>query len=214
MTAALLDVVASELERRDVCATTDQVSALVQYLELLDRWARRINLTGQPRADWIAGRLLPDALVLVHELDPHPQNGAGTGPLAVMDVGSGNGVIGLVLALLRPAHDVLLVEPSQKRCTFLRTMVHRLHLSRVTIAEQRLETLQSPPRDLALSRATWAPETWLAHARSLVHPGCGQIGAFLGGQAPPLVPDLALERTIPYALNDGTERQLVLYRRR
>lgn len=205
MTALIQHAVASELRRYQLSVEPQLLLQLAGYLELLERWGHRMNLTGRPQAQVVARRLLPDALVLTQTLPAEPQ--------AVVDVGSGNGIIGLVLGLLRPGHRMLLVEPSQRRCSFLRTAIHQLQLSQVTIAESRLEQLQLSPMDVALSRATWPTGAWLDRGAGLVREE-GLVVAFLtGAAAPPQHPELGLERTVPYLLADGTTRQLVLYRR-
>jgi len=87
-----------------------RLRGLSSYLDLLASWDRRVNLTGArtaaARVDLLVARVLPLAGL------PEP----GT----LIDVGSGNGSPGLVLALLRPDLDVTLLEPRARRWAFLR----------------------------------------------------------------------------------------------
>jgi 16S rRNA (guanine527-N7)-methyltransferase len=85
-------------------------TALERYLDLLAAWSRRVNLTG---ARTPAERV---ALLVAGVLPAVPLLGPGR----LVDVGSGNGSPGLVLAVLRPELPVVLLEPRQRRWAFLR----------------------------------------------------------------------------------------------
>jgi 16S rRNA (guanine527-N7)-methyltransferase len=111
-------------------------------------------------------------------------------------VGSGGGLPALPLALLRPDLVIRLCEPIAKKAAFLRTAIRELKLAdRVALEARRAEELTEEvagnvPRelfDVATSRATFAPETWLALGRRLVRPG-GRVfvltvpGTAIGGE--------------------------------
>jgi 16S rRNA (guanine527-N7)-methyltransferase len=83
---------------------------LSRYLDLLAAWSARVNLTGARTPAERVGLLVTPVL---------PAAGL-PGPGRLIDVGSGNGSPGLVLALLRPDLAVTLLEPRQKRWAFLR----------------------------------------------------------------------------------------------
>ena len=106
----------------------------------------------------------------------------------MVDVGSGGGLPALPLALLRPGLVIRLCEPIAKKAAFLRTAIRELKLAdRVSLEARRGEELAdelvavpagpgaaaAPERlfDVATSRATFAPEAWLALGRRLVRPG-------------------------------------------
>ena len=202
MSTELHNVVADELARAGLVASPEPLCA---YLALLERWGRRINLTGRPDAVHIARRLLPDALMLAANLAPEART--------VVDVGSGSGIVGLPLTLVRRSLVTLLVEPSGRRCSFLRTAAHALDVDQLTIAEAHLEELELLPRDLAASRATWPPAQWLERALPLVRPG-GEALCFLGEQDAPAPPaGFLTPRLVRYRLVDGTPRQLAFYGR-
>lgn len=86
------------------------VAALARYLDLLAAWSRSVNLTGAHTPMERVARLVGDVLPAV----PLPEAGR------LLDVGSGNGSPGLVLAVLRPDLDVTLLEPRLRRWAFLR----------------------------------------------------------------------------------------------
>ena len=157
-----------------------QVESLIQYAELLIRWNLRINLTGARSVATVVADHYPDAYALARRLD-HPAR--------LVDVGSGGGLPALPLALLRPGLVIRLCEPIAKKAAFLRTAIRELKLAdRVSLEARRGEELADELAasaagpvaagasalgrfDVATSRATFAPATWLALGRRLVRPG-------------------------------------------
>lgn len=204
MALSTQDLVASELDRANLRVEPEQTDQLVQYLELLHRWGRRVNLTGNPEPSTVAQRLLPDTMVLAANFPK--------GADSIVDVGAGSGVVGLVLPLLRPGLQVLMVEPNGRRCSFLRTVVHQLQLPQVTVLEGRLEDTRLLSRDVACSRATWSPQVWLERAAPLI-PEHGTVVTFVVREADlPRADRLTVVKQVAYALSDGTPRLLAFYR--
>jgi len=162
-----------------------QTAGLLQFAELLIRWNRSINLTGAKSIGAVVAEHYPDAYALAKRL---------ADPARLVDVGSGGGLPALPLALLRPGLVIRLCEPIAKKAAFLRTAIRELELAdRVTLEARRGEELAdewalngatkeatkgaadadaAPQRfDVATSRATFAPNAWLALGRRLVRPG-------------------------------------------
>ena len=148
----------------------EQGQKLVQFADLLIRWNQSINLTGAKSVATVVAEHYPDAFALAKHLD---------GDARLVDVGSGGGLPALPLALLRPRLVIRLCEPIAKKAAFLRTAIRELNLSdRVSLDTRRGEELAdeladraSERFDVATSRATFAPELWVALGRRLVRPG-------------------------------------------
>jgi 16S rRNA G527 N7-methylase RsmG len=87
-----------------------EVEALDRYLGLVADWGQRVNLTAARSPQERVAVLVGPAL----DLRPHLLAGG------LLDVGSGNGSPGLILALLEPARTVVLLEPRARRWAFLR----------------------------------------------------------------------------------------------
>ena len=102
---------------------------IARYLDCLGRWSQRINLTGAETSDAAAHTLVQPVLGAEEML---------RGP--IIDVGSGNGSPGLVLAALRPDLDFTLLEPRAKRWAFLREAVREMDLPNVRVVRERSET--------------------------------------------------------------------------
>lgn len=114
-----------------VSVTDSQASQLAQYCRLLWDWNRRLNLTRHTDWDLFVTRDLLDTLNLAE----HVPQGA-----SVLDVGSGGGVPGIVLAILRPDLNVSLCESVGKKITALQSIVQTMALP-VKVLEGRAETL-------------------------------------------------------------------------
>jgi len=142
-----------------------ELGALVAYAELVRAWNARVNLTAARTDEALAEVLFADALVLAgEELVPRGAR--------IVDVGSGAGAPVVPLLVLRPDLDATLVEPLRKRVAFLRIAIGTLELAdRARVLEARVDperpTVAGGPFDLALSRATLAPETWAATGLAL-----------------------------------------------
>ena len=85
-------------------------AALAPYLDLLARWSRRVNLTAAATPEERVALLVAPVAPLATALQPG----------RLLDIGSGNGSPGLVLALLRPDVQATLLEPRTRRWAFLR----------------------------------------------------------------------------------------------
>jgi 16S rRNA (guanine527-N7)-methyltransferase len=134
------------------------VASLAAYLDCLDVWARRVNLTGaRTRAERVA-RLVRDVVPLAAELLPG----------ALLDVGSGNGSPGLVLAVMRPELAVTLLEPRQRRWAFLREAARALGRPDVKVLRLRHDAYDGAPAENVVVRALALPLPELA---PLVAPG-------------------------------------------
>jgi 16S rRNA (guanine527-N7)-methyltransferase len=153
-----------------------QAQALERYASLLLTWSARINLTGAVSLDDLASEHIPDSFALASRL-------RGSGASSVIDVGSGGGLPGLPLALLCPELSLQLTEPIAKKAAFLRTAVRELGLGgRVTVETRRVHTIVPAAFDVALSRATFPPRTWLPLGADLIRPG-GRVFLLASGAA-------------------------------
>jgi 16S rRNA (guanine527-N7)-methyltransferase len=153
--------VASEARRAGFALTKTQAGLLSQYLTLLLKWSRAMNLVG--RATWpeVFRDLTADSLHLAEFLATLALPKA---PLT-LDLGAGAGLPGIPLRVLWPVGDYVLVELREKRAVFLRQAVAELQLAgglpgvrvvhgRAEAVAPELKLLGLRPRaDLIVSRA-------------------------------------------------------------
>jgi 16S rRNA (guanine527-N7)-methyltransferase len=101
----------------------------------------------------------------------------------VLDLGSGAGLPGLVLALLRPQVQVVLVEPLLRRAAFLTEAVEELDLRNTLVRRSRAEDLHgSLLVDVVTARAVAPVDRLAGWALPLLHPG-GRLLALKGAKA-------------------------------
>lgn len=112
---------------------------------------------------------------------------------SVVDVGSGAGLPGLVLAIRRPDLEVTLVEPLLRRTTFLQEVVASLQLDNVTVQRARAEELGDDARfDVVTSRALAPLPRLLEWSLPLLAPQ-GQVLAIKGSGAAAEIEGMELE---------------------
>ena len=122
----------------------EQISQLDSYRELLWSWNERMNLTRHTTFDKFAARDVFDSLQL-STLLPTGQR--------VLDVGSGGGVPGIVLAIVRPDLRVSLCESVQKKAAALEAMVAQLGLDVPVYASRAEDLLEAATFDTLAARA-------------------------------------------------------------
>ncbi len=141
-------------------ASPDVRSLLVRYRDLLLDWNTRHNLTALKTPEDVDVRLIAESLRLLPVIDEFIEaTGHGRDqPLRLIDIGTGAGVPGLILAIARPNLHVTLVEATGKKVAFLRHVTAVLGLVQVQAIHARAEDLAHDPAyrehyDLATARA-------------------------------------------------------------
>jgi 16S rRNA (guanine527-N7)-methyltransferase len=115
--------------------TEDQFALLLRYAELLLDYNQRVNLTGAQDLAELEVRHLLDSLTVAPHL---PETGAAT-PATVIDVGSGGGMPGIPLAIVRPDLQYTLLDSVGKKTLFLEQTVATLGLPNVAVVNTRAE---------------------------------------------------------------------------
>lgn len=131
-----------------------QQRQLLSYLDQLIRWNKTFNLTAVRDPVEMVDRHLLDSLAVL----PLITHSYADLPIHLMDVGTGAGLPGIPIALLRPSTSLTLVETNGKKAAFLRQCKIELAMTSVQVCQSRVETLApetlefgSP--DLIISRA-------------------------------------------------------------
>lgn len=109
----------------------NQVSSLATYYRELERWNQKINLTATSDPREVAIKHFLDSLLFGQALEER----AG---VSLLDVGSGAGFPGLPLKILAPELHVTLLEPNEKKTSFLRHVVGTLDLRDVSVVSRNL----------------------------------------------------------------------------
>lgn len=142
------------LQALDIQLPSDQVQMLDRYRELLWQWNEKLNLTRHTQLSAFASRDVADSIQLARLLSDGEE---------VLDVGSGGGVPGVMLAILRGDLEISLSESVQKKTRALDDMVTKLGLP-VAVHHCRAELLLEDLRfDTVVARAVgplWKIVTW------------------------------------------------------
>lgn len=143
------------LERYSIDVEPQQELLLAKYCELLWNANQSLNLTRHTTFDKFVGRDIVDSMWLARSIDQARD---------VLDVGTGGGVPGIPLAILRPDLEVSLCESVRKKATAVDEIVQRLGLA-IPVHHARMEDLLQDFRyDVLTARAIgsmWKILTWL-----------------------------------------------------
>jgi 16S rRNA (guanine527-N7)-methyltransferase len=143
---------------------------LIRYLGLLERWNRAYNLTAVRDPMEMVSRHLLDSLAVLPYVEGSP----------CLDVGSGAGLPGLVLAVARPASHWVLLDSNAKKCRFLTQARMELSLDNVRVERGRVEDFHPGTRfSTIISRALSNLAEFVAAAAHLLAPG-GRLLAMKG----------------------------------
>ncbi len=138
------DALAAGLDTLGVAWDGPRLEGLLAYLELLVRWNRVYNLTAVRDPAAMVTRHLLDSLAIAPWI---PEE-------SLVDVGSGAGLPGIPLALLRPHLPVTLLDASAKRTRFLHHVALTLPLDNVAVVQARVQDYRPPaPFAAVVSRA-------------------------------------------------------------
>jgi 16S rRNA (guanine527-N7)-methyltransferase len=113
----------------------------------LAEWGARINLTGAKTPEARVVTLIEPALRLRPWLVPG----------GLLDLGSGNGSPGLVLALVEPGRVARLLEPRGRRWAFLREAARRCGREEILVLRNRHDEYQGAPAENVLLRGLRLP---------------------------------------------------------
>ena len=128
--------------------STAQHAQLLAYLDLLAKWNKVYNLTAvRDPAEMLTHHLL-DSLAVIAPLVRHTQGGAAR----VLDVGSGGGLPGVVIAICCPEMSVACVDAVAKKAAFVQQAAGVLGLSNLRGVHARVESI-TEPYDVITSRA-------------------------------------------------------------
>ena len=168
-----LDPICAEL---GLAPTSAQTSALSNYLDLLQRWNATYNLTAVRDRAGMVTQHLADCLAIIPPLQRRATQGR------LLDVGSGGGLPGVVIATLLPGWDVTCVDAVAKKIAFVRQVAGSLGLPNLHAEHSRVESLRALPFELITSRAFASLADFTALTRKHLAPG----GAWLAmkGRAP------------------------------
>jgi 16S rRNA (guanine527-N7)-methyltransferase len=158
------------LRQVDIELTDEQVDLLDRYRELLWKWNEQLNLTRHTTLEKFVTRDVVDSWELAKLLPKRER---------VLDIGTGGGVPGLILAICRPDLRVSVCESVQKKAKVVESMVTELSLPVSVYACRAEEVLELQTFDTLVARGVaalakilrWVEPHWRAFDRLLLVKG-------------------------------------------
>lgn len=190
-------------------ATPGQVDQLVEYLLLLERWNKRMNLTALDDADAAVDRLIVEPILASAAIDADARS--------LVDIGSGGGSPSIPLRIARPDLSLTMIEVKTRKSVFLREVVRHLELTNCLVETARFEQVLTKPAyagqvDAVSIRAVRAESEQLRLFGDALRPGGQQLWFLSGSQTVPAVPPpLVVEREVP--LVEALRSRLLLIRK-
>jgi len=161
----------SLLAAAGIALPDQQKQQLIGYVELLHKWIKTYNLTSVRDPMQMLVRHILDSIVV----NPHLQGSR------FIDVGTGPGLPGIPLAIVRPDSHFTLLDSLGKRVRFLRQVQHELGLKNVEPVQSRVEEfIPEPGFDGVISRAFASLQDMISWCHLLPVKGQGRFYALKG----------------------------------
>lgn len=143
----MTEALAAVCRQLGIASEPAQLEKLVAYGALLQRWNATYNLTAVRSPEEILTHHLADCLAVVPTLQRYAAGGR------LLDVGSGGGLPGVVIALMLPGWQVTCVDTVGKKAAFVRQAAGVLGLPNLHAVHARVELLKAPAFDVITARA-------------------------------------------------------------
>lgn len=145
------------LERLETIVNQKQLDLLERYQKGLAKWNRTYNLTALPEEEWVIKHFLDSAVLIPYLQDVK----------TLLDVGSGAGFPGMVLAILKPELQVTMLDKVGKKTRFLQQILAELELKNAKSLHARAEEHQMS-YDVITARAVAKPDVLIPMTQHLL----------------------------------------------
>jgi 16S rRNA (guanine527-N7)-methyltransferase len=173
-----IDLLSEAFDKEAISYTPDLLSRFNVYLNLLMKWSRSMGLISKRDESRLVTRHLLPSAGLVHSV-VIPDS------CTVLDLGSGGGLPGIPMKLMRPDLHVILVESKKKKAQFLRVVLRELSLTSIDVIEERVEDLPGEIEtvDIVVSRAVADLATLAQWCRGILKSEGGRLIVMKGAAA-------------------------------
>lgn len=188
-----------------------QCDQLARFAALLLKWNAVHNLTALASPDEVLTLHLLDALSLV----PYVRSATARVPLRVLDVGSGGGLPGLVVAIALPDVQVTLIDKVGKKTAFLEQARLELRLANLAVVHGRAQAWHSPMQfDVITARALATLSDlagWTSHLLAPEGRWLAMKGLLPAAELAELAPQVAVDAIVPLVVPGlAAERHLIV----
>lgn len=144
---------------------SDQRRLLIAYIELLERWNHKVNLTAIKSIEEMVDRHLLDSLTALPFIEGD----------SLIDVGSGAGLPGIPIAIASPSISVLMLDSAARKTRFIRQAIAELGLANADVSHTRVQDASVSKASTIVARAFSTPVDIIEMCRHL----CIDGGAFV-----------------------------------
>lgn len=181
------------LKELALTASDYKINAFMTYLSELKKWNKAYNLTALKKNEDIVIKHFLDSLLYLRAV-PYRE-------IKIADIGSGAGFPGIPIKIIRPEIEMYLIEPSKKKCAFLRHILKQLNLRNTWVIEKRIEEVRinqelPSPVDIAVSRALFDINEFVKKTTAIVKAG----GILVLNKGPKVKEELKTLKDIRYEL--------------
>ena len=120
-------------ELMNISLSDKQIQQLLRYLSLILKWNRIYNLSAIRDPIESVKKHLLDSLSIIHFVQPG----------LLLDVGSGAGLPGIVIAIMKPETKVFVLDSVGKKCRFMQAVKSELALENLIVVNSRVESFKS-----------------------------------------------------------------------
>ena len=145
--------------------TPTEVVSIDNYMNLLIKWQKSQRLVSSTDREWLVENVITDSVLFFGPLPPTARR--------VADVGSGAGIPGIPMAIVRPDLDFTLIEARLRRVSFLSTCIRELGLSNTIVVASRVEDIaqgQVDAFDSVVMRCAGRVSRLIPHVMRLLTP--------------------------------------------
>jgi 16S rRNA (guanine527-N7)-methyltransferase len=202
----LLNALNAGAEKIHVNLSAAASARLLDYIALIEKWNKVHNLTAVRDPEEMVTLHLVDSLTILAHIAPGAH---------VIDVGSGAGLPGVPLAIVRDDVEVTLLDSNHKKAAFLRQAKSELQLDNVSVIADRVEDVKPAKAfDVVVSRAFSDLPDFVAAARHLLAPQGTMLamkGVYPYEEIAKLPASVVLDKVVPLVLPGAdAQRHLVL----
>jgi 16S rRNA (guanine527-N7)-methyltransferase len=175
-----------------------------KYLRLLIKWQKAHRMVGSTDPMWIVEHLFLDSLLFLRLLPSSVRT--------LADVGSGAGLPGIPLKIVKPEIEVVLIESRRRRAMFLASAIREMKLSGIRVLEGRLESFAADLQhrvDAVVMRCAGGVESMIPEAAAIT---TGE-GVVIAAGPPEPRPLLLGEWVMVQGVKRGATRRFAVYRR-
>jgi len=119
-------------ELMNIALSDQQIQQLLNYVALIHKWNKVYNLSAIHDSIESIKKHLLDSLSIIHFVQPG----------LLLDVGSGAGLPGIVIAIMKPETEVFVLDSVGKKCRFMQAVKSELALENLTVVNSRVESFK------------------------------------------------------------------------